>query len=78
MLSEKVLKEYRLFVRLSLNIYNRYTFNRGWLLSLFTTYLATAIAILLLTSTIGIVNKGIILTDEQDERKHLEKKFNDL
>ena len=37
----------------------------GWLLSLSTTYLATAIAILLLTGTIGIGNKGNILTDEQ-------------
>ena len=35
----------------------------GWLLSLFTTYLATGNAILLLTNTIGIVNNGNILTD---------------
>ena len=48
----------------------------GWLLSLFTTYLATVNAILLLTNTIGIVNNGNILTDGRDERKYLEKKYN--
>ena len=44
----------------------------GWLLSLF----ATVNAILLLTNTIGIVNNGNILTDGRDERKYLEKKYN--
>ena len=42
------------------------------------TYIATATVILLLTDTIGIINNGILLTDEQDERKYLEKKYNDL
>ena len=50
----------------------------GWLLSLFTTYLATAIATLLLTGTVGIVNNGNILTDGRDKRKYLENKYNDL
>ena len=35
-------------------------------------------SILLLTGTIGIVNNRNILTDRTDERKYLEKKYNEL
>ena len=47
-------------------------------LLLLTTYLATLTTILLLTGTIGIANNGNILTDGKDERKYLEKKYNEL
>ena len=43
-----------------------------------TTYLATLTSILLLTDAIRIVNNGNILTDRADERKYLEKKYNEL
>ena len=48
------------------------------LLSLFTTYIATVIAVLLHTDTIWIVNNGNILTDGRDERKYMQNKYNDL
>ena len=35
-------------------------------------------AIFLLTGTIGISNNGNIWTDERNERKYLEKKYNEL
>lgn len=47
-------------------------------LLLFTTYLATITSNSLLTDTIGIVNNGSILTDDRDERKYLENKYNEL
>ena len=48
------------------------------LVSFFITYIATVTVILLLTGTIEIVNNRNILTDGQDKRKYLEKKYNDL
>ena len=45
----------------------------GWLLSLFTTHLTTAAALLLLTGTIGIVKNRNMLVDGRDERKYFEK-----
>ena len=50
----------------------------GLLLSLFATYIATVIAVLLHTDTIWIVNNGNILTDGRDERKYMQNKYNDL
>ena len=44
----------------------------------FITYIATVTIILLLTGIIETVNNRNTLTDEQDERKYLEKKYNDL
>ena len=46
--------------------------------SFFITYIAAVTVILLLTDTIGAVNNGNMLADEQGERKDLEKKYNDL
>ena len=48
------------------------------LVSFFITYIATVTVILLLTGAIEIVNNRNILTDGQDKRKYLEKKYNDL
>ena len=45
---------------------------------LLTTYLTSITMILLLTGTIGIVNNRTILTDGRNERKYLEKKYNEL
>ena len=45
---------------------------------LLSTYLASTTVILLLTGTIGFVNNGNILTDGRNERKYLEKKYNEL
>ena len=45
---------------------------------LLTAYLALITTILLLTGTIGIVNNGNILTDGRNEKKYLEKKYNEL
>ena len=45
---------------------------------LLTTYLTSIAMILLLTGTIGIVNNPTILTDGRNERKYLEKKYNEL
>ena len=45
---------------------------------LLTTYLTSVAMILLLTGTIGIVNNRTILTDGRNERKYLEKKYNEL
>ena len=45
---------------------------------LLTTYLTSIAMILLLTGTIGIVNNRTILTDGRNERKYLEKKYNEL
>ena len=50
---------------------------RRFLLMLIT-YLATIKTILLLIGTIGIFNNWDILTDGTDERKYLEKKYNEL
>ena len=44
----------------------------------FITYIITVTTILLLTDTIGIVNNGNILIDEQDKWKYLENKYDDL
>ena len=45
---------------------------------LLTTYLTSITMILLLTGTIGIVKNRNILTDGRNERKYLEKKYNEL
>ena len=45
---------------------------------LLTTYLTSITMILLLAGTIGIVNNRTILTDGRNERKYLEKKYNEL
>ena len=42
------------------------------------TYLAMLTSILLLTGTIGIVNNRNILADGTDEKKYLEKKYDEL
>ena len=74
MLLKNEIKDYRSVAKLALNTYIiDIRLIMGWLLSLFTTYLATVTAILLLTGTIGIFN---ILTDGRDDSKYLEKKCN--
>ena len=78
MLLENVLKEYRPTIRLSSNIYNGYSIDFQSASIVLHYPLATVTAILLLTGTIGIVNNGSILTDGWDERKYLEKKYNEL
>ena len=45
---------------------------------LLTTDLTSITMILLLAGTIGIVNNRTILTDGRNERKYLEKKYNEL
>ena len=45
---------------------------------LLTTYLTSITMILLLTGTTGIVSNRTILTDGRNERKYLEKKYNEL
>ena len=45
---------------------------------LFMTYLASITVISLLTGTIGIVNNRNFLTDERNEIKYLEKKYNNV
>ena len=42
------------------------------------TYIATLTSSSLLTGTIGIINNRNILRYESDERKYLEKKYNEL
>ena len=77
MILENVLKERRSVTRLAPNTYTMDIRSIvGWLLSVFTTYRATVTAILLLTGTVEIVNNGNILTDRQEVRKYLKKKYN--
>ena len=45
---------------------------------LLSTYLASTTVILLLTGTTGFVNNGNILADGRNDRKYLEKKYNEL
>ena len=75
MLLENALKEFRSTVRLSSNICIGYSINLQTVL-FFITYSAAVTLILL--ATIEIVNNRNILTDGRDERKYLEKKYNDL
>ena len=77
MLLENALKEFRSTVRLSSNICIGYSINYQTVL-FFITYFAAVTLILLVTGTIEIVNNRNILTDGRDERKYLEKKYNDL
>ena len=75
MLLENALKEFRSTVRLSSNICIGYSISLQTVL-FFITYSAAVTLILL--ATIEIVNNRNILTDGRDERKYLEKKYNDL
>ena len=73
MLFGKVLNEYLSALRLSSNICNGYSIDFQTASIVIVTHYLSCNIILLLTGTTGIVNNRNILTDWQDEIKHLDR-----